>query len=157
MIACISPADCDFEETLGTLKYASNARNIRNKPIINVEEETVEAGMINSPAQMTLAQLEESRYVREMQEQLTALQKQLADQVPKPQGVLPTTAQQLDEADATVLHIASFCASQMRSLREKDFQATELHTCTRRVLQELLSLQKDLVAGGWRKWWYWRV
>lgn len=35
MIACISPADINAEETLNTLKYANRARNIRNKPIIN--------------------------------------------------------------------------------------------------------------------------
>lgn len=35
MIACISPAEINFEETLNTLKYASRARNIKNKPVIN--------------------------------------------------------------------------------------------------------------------------
>ena len=35
MIACISPADLQYEETLNTLKYASRARNIKNKPVIN--------------------------------------------------------------------------------------------------------------------------
>ena len=35
MIACISPADANLEETLNTLKYAARARNIRNKPVVN--------------------------------------------------------------------------------------------------------------------------
>ncbi len=35
MIACISPAEDNFEETLNTLKYASRARNIKNKPVVN--------------------------------------------------------------------------------------------------------------------------
>ncbi|KAJ6685868.1 CHROMOSOME-ASSOCIATED KINESIN KIF4A-LIKE PROTEIN [Salix purpurea] len=35
MIACISPADINAEETLNTLKYANRARNIQNKPIVN--------------------------------------------------------------------------------------------------------------------------
>eukprot|EP00002_Diphylleia_rotans_P026112 TRINITY_DN5195_c0_g1_i5.p1 TRINITY_DN5195_c0_g1~~TRINITY_DN5195_c0_g1_i5.p1 ORF type:complete len:1401 (-),score=294.27 TRINITY_DN5195_c0_g1_i5:106-4308(-) len=35
MIACISPADNSFDETLNTLRYANRAKNIRNKPIIN--------------------------------------------------------------------------------------------------------------------------
>ena len=35
MIACISPAETNFEESLGTLKYASRTRNIKNKPKIN--------------------------------------------------------------------------------------------------------------------------
>jgi hypothetical protein len=35
MIACISPAEFNFDESLNTLKYASRARNIKNKPIVN--------------------------------------------------------------------------------------------------------------------------
>ncbi|THG17851.1 hypothetical protein TEA_027576 [Camellia sinensis var. sinensis] len=35
MIACISPADINVEETLNTLKYANRARNIQNKPVVN--------------------------------------------------------------------------------------------------------------------------
>jgi hypothetical protein len=40
MVACISPADVDFEETLNTLKYAQRARFIRNRPTVNIEERT---------------------------------------------------------------------------------------------------------------------
>lgn len=35
MIAAISPADYNFEETLTTLRYASRAKNIKNKPRVN--------------------------------------------------------------------------------------------------------------------------
>jgi len=35
MIACVSPADSNYEESLNTLKYASRARNIKNKPMVN--------------------------------------------------------------------------------------------------------------------------
>ena len=35
MIACVSPAESNYEETLSTIKYASRARNIKNKPIVN--------------------------------------------------------------------------------------------------------------------------
>lgn len=35
MIACISPAESNYEESLNTLKYASKAMNIKNKPVIN--------------------------------------------------------------------------------------------------------------------------
>jgi len=35
MIACLSPADNNYEETLSTLRYANRAKNIRNKPRIN--------------------------------------------------------------------------------------------------------------------------
>ena len=35
MIACVSPADVNLEESLNTLRYANRARNIRNKPVVN--------------------------------------------------------------------------------------------------------------------------
>ena len=35
MIACVSPAESNYEETLSSIKYASRARNIKNKPIVN--------------------------------------------------------------------------------------------------------------------------
>lgn len=35
MVACISPAESNFEESLNTLKYASRARRIKNKPVVN--------------------------------------------------------------------------------------------------------------------------
>ena len=35
MVACISPSDRDFMESLSTLKYANRARNIQNKAVIN--------------------------------------------------------------------------------------------------------------------------
>ena len=35
MIAAISPADYNYDETLSTLRYASRAKSIKNKPKIN--------------------------------------------------------------------------------------------------------------------------
>ncbi|WKY05334.1 hypothetical protein Q1695_005943 [Nippostrongylus brasiliensis] len=35
MIACISPSDNNYDETLSTLRYANRAKNIKNKPKIN--------------------------------------------------------------------------------------------------------------------------
>lgn len=35
MLACVSPADSNFMETLNTLKYANRARNIKNRVVIN--------------------------------------------------------------------------------------------------------------------------
>ncbi len=37
MIAAISPADYNYDETLTTLRYASRAKNIKNKPRINMD------------------------------------------------------------------------------------------------------------------------
>ena len=35
MIAAVSPADYNYEETLSTLRYAARAKAIKNKPRVN--------------------------------------------------------------------------------------------------------------------------
>uniref|UniRef100_H3G7G7 Kinesin-like protein n=1 Tax=Phytophthora ramorum TaxID=164328 RepID=H3G7G7_PHYRM len=35
MVAAVSPADYNYDETLSTLRYANRAKNIKNKPIVN--------------------------------------------------------------------------------------------------------------------------
>lgn len=42
MIACISPADYNLEETVSTLRYADRARKIKNKPIVNQDPKVAE-------------------------------------------------------------------------------------------------------------------
>ncbi|XP_078740661.1 LOW QUALITY PROTEIN: chromosome-associated kinesin KIF4-like, partial [Lampetra fluviatilis] len=46
MVACISSADSNLEETLNTLRYADRARKIKNKPIVNRDPNTVELQML---------------------------------------------------------------------------------------------------------------
>lgn len=38
MIACVSPSDVYFEETMSTLNYAARTMNIKNKPVIQMDE-----------------------------------------------------------------------------------------------------------------------
>ena len=42
MIACVSPADSNFEESWNTLRYASRARNIKNTPVVNTDPQAAE-------------------------------------------------------------------------------------------------------------------
>lgn len=42
MIACVSPADSNLEETLNTLRYADRARKIKNKPVVNIDPQMAE-------------------------------------------------------------------------------------------------------------------
>lgn len=42
MIACISPADYNIEETLSTLRYADRAKKIKNKPVKNQDSNDIE-------------------------------------------------------------------------------------------------------------------
>lgn len=73
MIACISPADSNMEETINTLRYADRARKIKNKPVVNIDPRAAEMNslkkqvrklayvsllLIRSEAQLLISMLE---------------------------------------------------------------------------------------------------
>ncbi|XP_026314864.1 chromosome-associated kinesin KIF4-like isoform X2 [Hyposmocoma kahamanoa] len=47
MVACVSPADYNLDETVSTLRYADRARRIRNKPVINQDAKAAEIVRLN--------------------------------------------------------------------------------------------------------------
>uniref|UniRef100_A0A4W5MSV3 Kinesin family member 4 n=1 Tax=Hucho hucho TaxID=62062 RepID=A0A4W5MSV3_9TELE len=51
MIACISPADSNIEETINTLRYADRARKIKNKPVVNVDPRAAEMKRLKQQVQ----------------------------------------------------------------------------------------------------------
>ncbi|XP_022687342.1 osmotic avoidance abnormal protein 3-like isoform X2 [Varroa jacobsoni] len=61
MVACLSPADNNYDETLSTLRYANRAKNIKNKPKVNEDPKDA--------------------LLREYKEELERLKKLLIDQV----------------------------------------------------------------------------
>ena len=60
MIACVSPAESNYEETLSSIKYASRARNIKNKPIVNRDANSMLIEALRN--QITSLQTELSEY-----------------------------------------------------------------------------------------------
>jgi kinesin family protein 3/17 len=60
MVAAISPADYNYDETMSTLRYANRAKNIKNKPKINEDPKDT--------------------MLREFKEEIERLRKMLADQ-----------------------------------------------------------------------------
>ena len=57
MIACVSPADSNLEETISTLRYADRARKIKNKPIVNKDPKAEEIGRLRSQVAELLLKL----------------------------------------------------------------------------------------------------
>ena len=62
MVACLSPADNNYDETLSTLRYANRAKNIKNKPKINEDPKDA--------------------LLREFQEEITKLKAMLRGEIP---------------------------------------------------------------------------
>ncbi|KAL9450088.1 hypothetical protein AB3S75_011923 [Citrus x aurantiifolia] len=57
MIACVSPADTNAEETLNTLKYANRARNIQNRAVINRDPMAAQMQRMRSQIEQLQAEL----------------------------------------------------------------------------------------------------
>ena len=52
MIACVSPADVNMEESLNTLRYADRARQIRNRPVVNSDPNAAQVRSCAAPIRM---------------------------------------------------------------------------------------------------------
>uniref|UniRef100_A0A663LWD2 Kinesin-like protein KIF21B n=1 Tax=Athene cunicularia TaxID=194338 RepID=A0A663LWD2_ATHCN len=66
MIACVSPSDRDFMETLNTLKYANRARNIKNKVVVNQDKTSQQISALraeNARLQMELMEYKAGKRV----------------------------------------------------------------------------------------------
>jgi kinesin family protein 4/21/27 len=48
MIACVSPSDRDFMETLNTLMYANRAKNIKNKVVVNQDQNSQQLSLLRN-------------------------------------------------------------------------------------------------------------
>lgn len=51
MIACVSPADYNCDETISTLRYADRARKIKNKPVVNEDPKMAEINRLKADLQ----------------------------------------------------------------------------------------------------------
>ena len=75
MIAAISPADINYEETLSTLRYADSAKRIKNHAVVNEDPN--------------------ARMIRELKEELAQLRLKLSGAVEMAAGVDPEAADRL--------------------------------------------------------------
>uniref|UniRef100_A0A1I8H0F2 Kinesin-like protein n=1 Tax=Macrostomum lignano TaxID=282301 RepID=A0A1I8H0F2_9PLAT len=71
MIACVSPADTNFEETLNTLRYADRARQIKNKPVVNRDPQQAEILRLRETVRLLKSRLNQDE-VAEIEQQVSA-------------------------------------------------------------------------------------
>ncbi len=64
MIACVSPSDRDFMETLNTLKYANRARNIKNKVMVNQDKTSQQISTLRAEIARLQMEIMEYKAVR---------------------------------------------------------------------------------------------
>ncbi|CAB0007628.1 unnamed protein product [Nesidiocoris tenuis] len=82
MIACVSPADYNRDETVSTLRYADRARKIKNKPIVNQDPVSAEIARLRKEVRIHCAGVLEQRRKRlqELEQKVHNLMKKCAEQ-----------------------------------------------------------------------------
>lgn len=96
MVACISPADYNYEETLSTLRYASRAKNITNKPKINEDPKDAMLREYQNEIDMLRKMLEKSGgNVRESADNAIDIKEQIKQEKTKIEKEFEAKAQNL--------------------------------------------------------------
>ncbi|XP_010624099.1 kinesin-like protein KIF17 isoform X6 [Fukomys damarensis] len=105
MVACLSPADNNYDETLSTLRYANRAKNIKNKPCINEDPKDA--------------------LLREYQEEIKKLRAILAQQLSPSSlsallsGQLPLSPAQVEETMLSSLVVQQDMEAEKQLIREE--------------------------------------
>lgn len=126
MIACVSPAEWNANETVNTLKYANRARNIKNRAVVNEKEDGWDD-------------------VEWLQAQVSRLRKEL--KTIKEGGTVLTTVGETEVLETNSTKKAYAQMAELRhnyeEIREKYVERTEELTRLRRELAE-----KQRASGG---------
>lgn len=148
MIAAISPADINFEETLSTLRYADSAKRIKNHAVINEDPN--------------------ARMIRELKEELAQLRSKLgsgatsggiAEEQYAPDTPLDQQIVSITQADGTVKRVSKADIAEQLSQSEKLYEdlnqtweeklekTEQIHKEREAALEELgISIEKGFVG-----------
>jgi kinesin family protein 1 len=132
MIAAISPADINFDETLSTLRYADSAKRIKNHAVVNEDAN--------------------ARMIRELKEELATLRSKLSGGGGGPTEEVYAEGTPLDkqivsivQADGTVKKVSKAEIAEQLSQSEKLY--TDLNQTWEQKLQKTEEIHKEREAA----------
>lgn len=134
MIAAISPADINFEETLSTLRYANSAKRIKNHAVINEDPN--------------------ARMIRELKEELAQLRSKLgsgatsggvAEEQYAPDTPLDQQIVSISQADGTVKKVSKAEIAEQLNQSEKLYK--DLNQTWEEKLQKTEKIHKEREAA----------
>lgn len=151
MIACVSPATINFEETLNTLKYASRAKNIKNTPIVNQEEvEQLEAKQKNDEE------------IQRMKDEIANLQTQLQQTRDQPPRATTPSSARSSVAKEVVARSVAINAEAQNELKRASEELVVAKRCVSQygdavetmraysleAITSLIAMERDIKALG---------
>ena len=134
MIAAISPADINFEETLSTLRYADSAKRIKNHAVVNEDPN--------------------ARMIRELKEELAQLRSKLgsgttsggsAEEQYSPDTPLDRQIVSITQADGTVKNVSK--AEIIEQLNQSEKLYEDLNQTWEEKLQKTEQIHKEREAA----------
>ncbi|KAL9601374.1 MAG: hypothetical protein Q9219_002550 [cf. Caloplaca sp. 3 TL-2023] len=134
MIAAISPADINFEETLSTLRYADSAKRIKNHAVINEDPN--------------------ARMIRELKEELAQLRSKLssgataggvAEEQYAPETPLEQQIVSITQADGTIEKVSKADIAEQLNQSEKLYE--DLNQTWEEKLQKTEQIHKEREAA----------
>ncbi|KAJ4287299.1 hypothetical protein N0V90_012697 [Kalmusia sp. IMI 367209] len=133
MIAAISPADINFEETLSTLRYADSAKRIKNHAVVNEDPN--------------------ARMIRELKEELAQLRSKLSgggspglmEEQYAPDTPLEKQIVSITQPDGTVKKVSK--AEIVEQLNQSEKLYTDLNQTWEEKLQKTEEIQKEREAA----------
>ncbi|KAF7401535.1 hypothetical protein HZH68_007355 [Vespula germanica] len=160
MIACVSPADYNMDETLSTLRYADRARKIKNKPVVNQDPRVAEINRLNELVQkLKLALLHQesqqscSSDCQELQKKNELLQQKIRDLTEQLNGNLikmvfmhekTELAEQLhDKIKAEMALVLEDCKELLDSYSESSKHNDEHYVKLKVMYQKILDIQTN--------------
>jgi kinesin family protein 3/17 len=147
MMAAIGPADYNFDETIGTLRYANRAKNIKNKPKINEDPKD---------AMIREFQDEIDRLTKQLQQQGGAVMVEESEEQLEIEGVDPALLEQIksqkEEEVMAVLKEKGILEEERIRIAEQLHQFKENERKRQQEKDELMaklsSMQQQLLVGG---------
>ncbi|KAL8705228.1 MAG: hypothetical protein Q9201_001644 [Fulgogasparrea decipioides] len=134
MIAAISPADINFEETLSTLRYADSAKRIKNHAVVNEDPN--------------------ARMIRELKEELAQLRSKLsngataggvAEEQYSPDTPLDQQIVSITQADGTIKKVSKADIAEQLNQSEKLYE--DLNQTWEQKLQKTEQIHKEREAA----------
>ncbi|WJX34931.1 Kinesin-like protein KIN-4C [Trifolium repens] len=159
MIACVSPADSNAEETLNTLKYSNRARNIQNKATINRDPVAAQVQTMRNQIEQLQAELlfyrgdtsgplEELQILKHKISLLEASNAELKQELKRQQVTSESLVQRaLDaqvERDQLILKIES--VRNGKSWDEVDSNANQEYDLVKSYVSKIQVLERELLC-----------
>ncbi|GMF43058.1 unnamed protein product [Phytophthora fragariaefolia] len=142
MIACVSPASVNFEETLNTLKYANRAKNIKNKPIVNDRVVSEEDRLRNDQEMLR------------MREEIANLQTQLQQQKAPPSRPPSRPSSSMGRKDKHIDHerelatVSSELAQAIKCVHVYDGAVESIRTYSMEAATQLVAMEREIKSLG---------